>query len=125
MKKALLTLGVLVLLTASLAACAGGDINDAAQAFMTAMAGGDYAAAYDLSGPQLQGEVGSAQGLQAAIPGSLADWKFNSISQENNTATMAGTGTGPDGLSYTVSLYLEKVGEAWKVEGYSADLAAP
>jgi hypothetical protein len=35
---------------------------------------------------------------------------------------MAGTGTGPDGLAYTVSLYFEKVGEAWKVEGYAADL---
>jgi hypothetical protein len=36
---------------------------------------------------------------------------------------MAGTGTGPDGLSYTVSLYFEKVEDDWKVEGYAADLA--
>jgi hypothetical protein len=122
MKRTLVTLGVFVILMASLTACAGGDINDAAQAFMTAAANGDYATAFDLSGPQLQAEVGSVEGLQAALPGALTDWKFDSISQDNNTATMAGTGTGPDGLAYTVSLYFEKVGEAWKVEGYAADL---
>lgn len=123
MKRTLVTLGVLVLMTASLAACAGGDINDAAQAFMTALSNNDYATAFELSGPQLQAEVGSAQGLQVAIPGGLTEWKFNSISQENNTATMAGTGTGPDGRSYAVSLYFEKAGDAWKVEGYAAELA--
>lgn len=122
MKKTLVTFGGFVLLMASLTACAGGDINDAAQAFMTAAANGDYATVFDLSGPQLQADVGSVEGLQAALPGALTDWKFDSISQDNNTATMAGTGTGPDGLSYTVSLYFEKVGDAWKVEGYAADL---
>ena len=122
MKRTLVTVGVFVILMASLTACAGGDINDAAQAFMTAAANGDYATAFDLSGPQLQAEVGGVEGLQAALPGALTDWKFDSISQDNNTATMAGTGTGPDGLSYTVSLYFEKLGDAWKVEGYAADL---
>jgi len=123
MKRTLVVIGVLVLITASLAACAGGDINDAAQAFMTALSIKDYAAAFDLSGPQLQAQIGSAEGLQAALPGTLSDWKFDSISQENSTGTMEGTGTGPDGESYTVSLYFEKVGDAWKVEGYAADLA--
>ena len=123
MKRTLVTIGVLVLITASLAACAGGDINDAAQAFMTALSIKDYAAAFDLSGPQLQGQVGSAEGLQAALPGTLSDWKFNSISQDNNTGTMEGTATGPDGNTYTLSLYFEKVGDTWKVEGYAADLA--
>ena len=122
MKRTLVTSVVLVLMMASLAACSGGDINEAANGFMTALANGDYAAAYDLSGPQLQAEIGSAEGLQAAIPGALSEWKFNSISQDNNTATMDGTGTGPDG-TYTVSLYLVRVGDAWKVEGYSAELA--
>ena len=123
MKKILMTIGVLVLMLAGLSACAGGDINDAAQAFMTALSINDYAAAFALSGPQLQAQVGSAEGLQAALPGTLSDWKFNSISQDNNTGTMEGTGTGPDGNTYTLSLYFEKVGDTWKVEGYAADLA--
>jgi len=122
-KKILMTIGVLVLMLAGLSACAGGDINDAAQAFMTALSIKDYAAAFDLSGPQLQAQVGSAEGLQAALPGTLSDWKFNSISQDNNTGTMEGTATGPDGNTYTLSLYFEKVGDTWKVEGYAADLA--
>lgn len=123
MKRILVIVGVFVLMLASLTACAGGAINDAAQAFMTAVANGDYATAFELSGPQLQAEVGSVEGLQAALPGAMTEWKFDSISQDNNTGTMAGTGTGPDGLSYTVSLYLEKVEDVWKVEGYAADLA--
>ena len=122
MKKTVLTLGVLVLVMASLTACAGGAIDDAANAFMTALANEDYAAAFDLSGPQLQAEVGSAEGLAAAIPGGLSEWTFTSINQENNTATMQGTGT-RDGDTYNVGLYLEKVGDTWKVEGYSAELA--
>ena len=88
MKKILMTIGVLVLMLAGLSACAGGDINDAAQAFMTALSIKDYAAAFDLSGPQLQAQVGGAEGLEAALPGTLSDWKFDSISQENNTGTM-------------------------------------
>lgn len=123
MKKTLVTSVVLVLMMASLAACSGGDINEAANAFMTAVANGDYAAAYDLTGPQLQAEIGSAEGLQTALPGALSEWKFNSISQDNNTATMDGTGTGPDGKAYAVSVYLVNVDDAWKVEGYSAELA--
>jgi len=122
-KKILLTIGVLVLMLAGLSACAGGDINDAAQAFMNALSIKDYAAAFDLSGPQLRAQVDSAEGLQAALPGTLSDWKLNSISQDNNTGTMEGTGTGPDGNTYTLSLYFEKVGDTWKVEGYAADLA--
>lgn len=123
MKRTLVTSVVLVLMMASLAACSGGDINEAANAFMTALDDGDYAAAYDLTGPQLQAEIGSAEGLQAALPGALSEWKFNSISQDNNTATMDGTGTGPDGKAYAVSVYLVNVDDAWKVEGYSAELA--
>jgi hypothetical protein len=122
-KKTLLTVGVFVIMLAGLTACAGGAINDAAQVFMNGLASGDYTAAFNASGPQLQAAVGDVAGLQAAIPGALSDWKFNSISQENSTATMEGTGTGPDGRTYNVALYLEMVGETWKVEGYSAELA--
>ena len=122
MKRTVVTLGTLIFIMASLTACAGGAIDDAANAYMTALANGDYATAFGLSGPQLQAEVGSAEGLAAALPGGLTEWSFTSISQENNTATMQGTGT-LAGDTYNVGLYLEKVGDTWKVEGYSAELA--
>jgi len=119
MKKALLTAGVLVVAMAALSACGVGDANKTANDFMTALKGGDYEAAYGMLSPTLQQEIGDAEGLQAAVPGTMSEWSFTSFNVENNTATVQGTGQGPDGL-YEVGVVLENADGKWWVTGYEA-----
>ena len=122
MKKAIRTAAVLVIAMAALSACGAGDANKAADDFMTALKGGDYEAAFDLLSPGLQQEIGNAEGLQAAIPGAMSEWSFTSFNIENNTATIQGTGQGPDGL-YNVGVVLGNANGEWKVTGYEATSA--
>ncbi|HKZ54270.1 MAG TPA: hypothetical protein VJ123_02235 [Anaerolineales bacterium] len=122
MKKTLLTVALLVVAMASLSACSAGDLSKVGDEFMTALKNGDYAAAYALCGPDLQQEVGSAEGLQAAIPVALSEWSFSSISQSNDSGTLQGTAQGPDG-AYDLTLVLQKVGDVWKIAGYNSTQA--
>jgi len=122
MKKALLTAGVLVIVMAALSACGVGDANKTADDFMTALQGGNYEAAYGLLTPALQQELGDAEGLQAAIPGTMSEWSFTDFSIENNTAAIQGTGQGPDG-TYLLGVVLENADGEWRVAGYEATSA--
>jgi len=95
---------------------------DAAEGFMTALKNKDYAAAYNLCTSDLQGELGSVQGLQTTVEDHEAypvSWNFSSRSVENDQAEMSGDGTFAGSREAAVSIVLELVGGKWKVAGFN------
>ncbi|MEO8285873.1 MAG: hypothetical protein ABI670_05520 [Chloroflexota bacterium] len=95
-------------------------LADAGNVYLTALRDGDYNKAFDLSTQTLQTEVGSAEGLQAALSAKQLDsWSFNSRNVTNDQGTLAGTAKYKTGESGTAEMVLNKVGNDWKVAGVS------
>ena len=91
-------------------------------AFMAALKNGDYAAAYDLSSPALQKQLGSAQGLEKLVTNGNAQpekWSYSSRQITGDQGTLTGsvdlTGNRPG----TLNLSLVKVSGSWKISGFN------
>jgi hypothetical protein len=90
--------------------------------FLTNMEAGDYAKAYALCTPALQGVLGSPAGLGKRISDAHAQptsWSFGNSNLNNDRLELSGTGTFSGGRSGTVSLVIVKAGSEWKVDGFN------
>jgi hypothetical protein len=96
---------------------------DTGNEFMQALKDENYELAFDLCAPNIQEELGSAEGLQEFIE--IADrqpekWKFSSRSVENDVADLSGPATFRFGEA-TLTLQLTKIDDSWKVNTFGID----
>ena len=95
-------------------------VVDRGDAFMSALRGGDYEQAYSLSTPELQRELGSAENLATTIGAYRpTDWSWSGRSIRNGIGQVEGSATYQSGTRGSAHLVFEKVGEEWRVAGFS------
>jgi hypothetical protein len=90
--------------------------------FLTAINLDDYAKAYSLCTPALQGELGSPAGLGQRITNGNAkpaSWSISNSNLNNNHLEMSGTATFTNGRTGTFSLVILKDGSDWKVDAFN------
>jgi len=95
-------------------------LADASDDYLEALKTGDYATAYDLSAPNVQEELGSAEGLQRFVVENNfipESWNFNDRSVENDTGTLTGTVTLADGTVVNTEINMAKIDGDWLVTG--------
>ena len=92
-------------------------VNDAGEAFMTAMRDGDVVTSWNMLTTEVQTEVGDIASWQNfVIPRNFSEWKFSNTQVENNVAQLDGEATlGAD--SYSIVLVFQKVDDYWLLSG--------
>ena len=91
-------------------------VADASDAYLEALKQGDYATAYELSAPNVQEELGSAEGLQRFVTENNfhpQSWNFNNRSVENNTGSLIGTVTLQNGVVVDTEMDFRKIDGEW------------
>lgn len=98
----------------------------AAQDFLSAIKAEDFDAAYARLGSALQGEVGSAQGLQERIKQGevtgIASWAIEEMREDGTRQIAAGKISLSAGDVVLFHLILENEGGAWKVAGFDFEV---
>lgn len=97
------------------AADTGGD-------FMTALREGNFARAYGLCHPNLQAELGSAEGLAELIVSNRVepvDWDFSSRDVSGDNAELSGSVTFSGDRQGALQLVMVKSGDSWSVAGFN------
>ena len=95
-------------------------IADASDEYLEAIKHGDYATAFELSAPNVQQELGSAEGMQQFVNETgffVESWNFNNRSVENNTGTLTGTVTLQNGVVVNTEMNFQKFDGDWRVTG--------
>jgi hypothetical protein len=121
MKKRLSTVLIVgLVLLFSLTACGEvSSVSDMGNAFMSALNTGDNTTSYQMLHSDIQEEVGGEAGwAEWTSIRKFDEWKFNSTSIENNTATLEGTAV-LDDVDYAIILLFDKINEEWKITGIS------
>jgi hypothetical protein len=88
----------------------------AGDSFMNALKAGNYSAAFNLCTPDLQQQVGDANGLQAAMSVKQpTSWSWSSKSINNGLGSLEGSASFADGSKGTANLEFRQIGGDWKV----------
>ena len=110
-----------IVLVMTLSACGAvkdlSAVNDAGDAFMTALRDGDVVTSWNMLTTEVQTEIGDIASWQDfVIPRNFSEWKFSNTQVENNVAQLDGEATlGAD--SYSVVLVFQKVDDYWLLSG--------
>ncbi len=120
-------IGLFILVTSGTAVGAAFGLTqpavDAGNEFMQALKDENYEFAFDLCAPNIQEELGSAEGLQEFIESADRQpekWKFTSRSMENDMADLSGPATFRFGEA-TLTLQLTRIDDSWKVNTFGID----
>jgi hypothetical protein len=106
-------------LAIALVRAADAPVEAAGDAFLTAVHSQQYAAAYALCPPDLQGQLGGVGGLAAAWAGPpLGTWRWTGHSLVNGVGRLDGPFTYADGRPGTTHLTLHQVSGAWRIANF-------
>jgi len=124
--RAAILIVVSVVVIMALSACGAvkdvGTVNDLGKAFMTALRDGDTSSSWDMLTTAVQDEVGGTEAwAEFVTPRNFSDWTFTSTNVQDNSAEMDGEATlGAE--TYTVVLIFDKADDAWKLSGINFSL---
>jgi hypothetical protein len=110
-----------IVLVMTLSACGAvkdlSAVNDAGDAFMTALRDGDVVTSWNMLTTEVQTEIGDIASWQDfVIPRNFSEWKFSNTQVENDVAQLDGEATlGAD--SYSIVLVFQKVDDYWLLSG--------
>lgn len=110
-----------IVLVMTLSACGAvkdlSAVNDAGDAFMTALRDGDVVTSWNMLTTEVQTEIGDIASWQDfVIPRNFSEWKFSNTQVENDVAQLDGEATlGAE--SYSVVLVFQKVDDYWLLSG--------
>lgn len=117
---------VSIVVIMALSACGAvkdvGTVNDLGKGFMTALRDGDASGSWDMLTTAVQDEVGGTDAWgEFVTPRNFSNWNFTSTNVQNNSAEMDGEATlGAE--TYNVVLIFEKADDAWKISGINFTL---
>jgi len=117
---------VSIVVIMALSACGAvkdvGTVNDLGKGFMTALRDGDTSGSWDMLTTAVQDEVGGTDAwAEFVTPRNFSDWNFTSTNVQDNSAEMDGEATlGAE--TYTVVLIFDKTDDTWKISGINFTL---
>ncbi len=117
---------VSIVVIMALSACGAvkdvGTVNDLGKGFMTALRDGDATGSWDMLTTAVQDEVGGTDAWgEFVTPRNFSNWNFTSTNVQNNSAEMDGEATlGAE--TYTVVLIFDKADDTWKISGINFTL---
>jgi hypothetical protein len=117
---------VSVILIMALTACGAvkdvSTVNDLGKSFMTALRDGDTAGSWDMLTTSVQEEIGGTDAWADFVtPRNFSNWNFTSTNVQDNSAEMDGEATlGQD--NYTVVLIFDKTDDTWLISGINITL---
>lgn len=102
-----------------------GDVRDTGEAFMIALRDQDYDAAFALTSPTLQADLGSSDALRGGIErGQVvpAEWSFTSHNRNNNEGDLNGSVIFASGVEGRVEISFVLVDSEWRVEAINLEV---
>ena len=121
MRKQLAWISVLIIGSVLLGACSLAKdlsvVSKLGNDFMTGLRDSQYEQTWGMLTPALQTEIGNYDAwVTFATPRTFGTWSFSNTQVQNNQAQLDGE-CSIEGITYTLTLVMDKVDSVWKISG--------